>query len=75
MRECIQSAPFDRIANVYYNMTMIRYAVHLTKVQLEKLQALRDRTGLSVAEHIRRAIDEYLNKHDQGPQDQTQPNT
>lgn len=41
---------------------MKRTNVHLSKQQLERLNALSDDTGLTVAEHIRRAIDEYLEK-------------
>lgn len=45
-----------------YGILMIRKNVHLTKVQIRELEKLADRTGLPVAEHIRRAIDEYLEK-------------
>ena len=30
---------------------------------LEALRALAQKTGLSVSEHVRRAIDEYLRRH------------
>ena len=39
---------------------MIRTNIHLTEKQLEALRKLSEDTGLTVAEHIRRAIDEYL---------------
>lgn len=39
---------------------MNRQHVHLTDRQLAALRALANRTGLSVAEHIRRAVDDYL---------------
>lgn len=39
---------------------MIRKIFHITKLQWEKLQKLSAETGLSVAEHVRRAIDLYL---------------
>jgi predicted DNA binding CopG/RHH family protein len=41
---------------------MKRINTHLTKQQIESLKKLADKTGLTVAEHIRRAIDEYLAK-------------
>ena len=41
---------------------MKRTNVHLTEQQLEALSNLLELTGLPVAEHIRRAIDEYLAK-------------
>jgi predicted DNA-binding protein len=41
---------------------MKRINTHLTKQQIEALKKLADKTGLTVAEHIRRAIDEYLEK-------------
>ena len=39
---------------------MVRKLFHITEQQLRKLQELSDETGLSVAEHIRRAVDLYL---------------
>jgi len=36
--------------------------VHFTEVQLKRLAQLSKKTGLTVAELIRRAIDEYLEK-------------
>ena len=44
-------------------MGMIRTHVFLHKKALEALRALAEATGLSVAEHIRRAIDAYLKQH------------
>lgn len=41
---------------------MKRVTYHLTEKQIARLDALSDTTGLPVAEHVRRAIDEYLNK-------------
>ncbi len=38
------------------------YTVHLTEKQIEELKKLSDEEGLKVAEIIRRAIDEYLEK-------------
>jgi hypothetical protein len=42
--------------------TMIRTAIHLTEKQVEDLKQESNDTGLPVAEIIRRAIDEYLEK-------------
>lgn len=41
---------------------MIRINIYITKNQMEALRRLAQ-NGLSLSEHIRRAIDEYLAKH------------
>jgi predicted DNA-binding protein len=41
---------------------MKRVNYHLTDDQIAKLQSLSEKTGLSVAELIRRAIDAYLER-------------
>lgn len=41
---------------------MKRTNIFLPEQLLEKLRTLADKTGLSVAELIRRAIDEYLKR-------------
>jgi predicted DNA-binding protein len=41
---------------------MLRTNIYLPKVTLSALKKISESTGLSVAEIIRRAIDEYLNK-------------
>ena len=41
---------------------MKRTNIYLTEPSVEKLQALAEKTGLSVAELIRRAIDDFLKK-------------
>jgi predicted DNA-binding protein len=41
---------------------MKRTNVHLAEPQLKRLAQLSKKTGLTVAELIRRAIDEYLEK-------------
>jgi len=41
-------------------MTMKRVNFHLTGQQMEKLRAQSGDTGLTVAELIRRAVDEFL---------------
>lgn len=43
---------------------MSRRGVWLTNKQIAKLKALAERTGLKVAEHIRRAIDSYLDNQE-----------
>ncbi len=45
---------------IWYYMVMKRTALFLKPEQVEKLQALSDKTGAPVAELIRRAIDMYL---------------
>jgi predicted DNA-binding protein len=41
---------------------MKRINTHLTDKQIELLKKLANKTGLKVSEHIRRAIDKYLEK-------------
>jgi predicted DNA-binding protein len=41
---------------------MKRTNIFLPEQLIERLKALAEKTGLSVAEHIRRAIDEYLKR-------------
>ena len=41
---------------------MRRTNIYLTEPSVEKLHALAEKTGLSVAELIRRAIDDFLKK-------------
>jgi predicted DNA-binding protein len=41
---------------------MKRVNYHLTEEEITRLQALSNKTGLSVAEIIRRAVDEYLDR-------------
>ena len=45
-----------------YDVTMKRTNIYLTEPSVEKLQGLAEKTGLSVAELIRRAIDDFLKK-------------
>jgi predicted DNA binding CopG/RHH family protein len=42
---------------------MIRVNLHLAPKVLAALKALSEKTGLSYAEHIRRAIDAYLKRN------------
>lgn len=39
---------------------MLRTNMYFTVPQMDKLAALSVSTGLSIAEHVRRAVDEYL---------------
>lgn len=41
---------------------MRRTHVHLTEKQWDRLQSLASDTGLNVSEHLRRAVDNYLDK-------------
>lgn len=41
---------------------MIRHNVHLTSTQLKILAEFTKKDGISVAEHIRKSIDEYIQK-------------
>jgi metal-responsive CopG/Arc/MetJ family transcriptional regulator len=43
-----------------YNHPMIRTNIYLPEPVLKKLQSLSKKTGVSVAELVRRALDEYL---------------
>jgi hypothetical protein len=45
-----------------YNVGMKKTNLYLTEPSIAKLQELAKQTGLSVAELIRRAIDDFLNK-------------
>jgi len=40
--------------------TMVRTTYHLTEQQVESLKAIADRTGLGLAELIRRAVDLFV---------------
>ncbi|WP_084150459.1 ribbon-helix-helix domain-containing protein [Azohydromonas australica] len=42
---------------------MKRTNIHLSEQSREALQALSERTGITVSEHVRRAIDEYLKRN------------
>ncbi len=47
---------------MYNIQTMKRVNYHLTEAEITRLQTLSNKTGLSVAEIIRRAVDEYLDR-------------
>ena len=46
-----------------YSKIMKRTNIHLTEQQRAKLAKLAKKTGLTVAEMVRRAIDAFLKKH------------
>ena len=50
---------------IAYAYNMISFLVKLSKLQLKALRALSARGGLSVSEHIRRAVDLYLSTKDE----------
>ncbi len=43
-------------------ITKIRTNIFLTETELKKLRALSKKNGAPVAEHVRRAVDEYLER-------------
>jgi len=43
----------------------IRTNIFLTRAELQKLRTLSKKTGAPVAEHVRRAVDEYLEKYEE----------
>ena len=43
-------------------MAMKAMKFYLTEQQVERLEEIRDRDGLTVSEQIRRALDSYLRK-------------
>ena len=45
-------------------ITKIRTNIYLTKTELKRLRVLSSKTGAPVAELVRRAIDEYLGRHE-----------
>jgi predicted DNA-binding protein len=47
---------------MYTILIMKRVNYHLTEEQISRLQSLSGDTGLTVAEIIRRAVDEYLDR-------------
>ena len=47
---------------VVYDVGMKRANIYLTEPSVAQLQAISEKTGLSVAELIRRAIDDFLEK-------------
>lgn len=56
----------DRCICIAYALSMIAKLVKFSKVQLAALLDLSKKTGLSVSEHIRRAVDEYIAKYLKG---------
>lgn len=58
----LKTDPSIRLERVY-NVRMKRLNFFLPEQVIEALQALSEKTGLTVSEHIRRAIDAYLKKN------------
>lgn len=52
----------DMYTYLIYNRHMERISLFLTEKQIERLKRLSEESGLPVAELIRRAVDEYLDK-------------
>jgi hypothetical protein len=53
----------DKIPIGMYDVhTMKRVNYHLTEDEIDRLQSFSAKTGLTVAEIIRRAVDEYLDR-------------
>lgn len=50
-----------------YNVCMIRINLYITKTQQDALKYLNEQDGLSISEHIRRAIDRYIPAGKYGP--------
>ena len=42
---------------------MKRYVVFLTVKQIEELMRIAQESGMKLAEHIRRAVDEYIERY------------
>ncbi len=54
------SFAFDRDAYSAYDGRMVRFSVHLPDKALANLKWLSKRSGLSIAELIRRMLDTYI---------------
>jgi predicted DNA-binding protein len=45
---------------------LMRINFYLTKAQVKRLKDLSKKTGLPVSEHVRRGIDEYIERQKKG---------
>lgn len=45
-----------------YALSMIPLLIKFTKNQVKAIRALAKSTGMSVSEHVRRALDQYLER-------------
>jgi hypothetical protein len=52
--------PLDRATT--YKSELMPLPMRVTRLHIERLREARNRDGLSVQEHVRRALDIYLNK-------------
>lgn len=50
------------MCNVGILSGMEKIQIYLSELQIKKLRELSEKTGLSFAEHVRRAIDAYLKR-------------
>lgn len=50
-----------------------RVGFYLSELQIKRLRKLSEKTSISVSEHIRRAIDEYLERFDKGRKSKKPP--
>ncbi len=57
--------PLDKVLIGVYSVSMKRVNYHLTEQEITALQALSKKTGLHVAELIRRAIDYWLEQKEE----------
>jgi Zn-dependent peptidase ImmA (M78 family) len=56
------NCPFQVFIYVMYDMTMKRTNIYLTQQSIDALRKEQKKTGLSVAELVRRAIEDFLKK-------------
>ena len=49
---------------MYNSVTMKRTNIHLTHTEIERLRKAAKETGLTAAEIIRRAVDQWLEKYE-----------
>lgn len=66
LRDVVETTLDTHLKGVY-DLLMKRVNFHLTEDQIKKLKSLAAKTGLKEAEHIRRAIDDYLDKKERKP--------
>ena len=46
------------------NSNLVRKNFYITVIQWEKFESVSQKTGLTISEHIRRAIDSYIEDFD-----------
>lgn len=55
--------PLDKVCMGAYDALVKRTNIHLPDDQLKRLHALSEKTGATLAELVRRAIEAYLKQH------------